>query len=95
MIKRLAFVVVLGLTACASVDKTAITACSGYALALSTAADLKAAGKLLTSEILVVNQSIAVLDPVCTQDTLPTLDATTAASVETAAANLATVIKGK
>ncbi len=77
-----------------TVDKTAVTACSGYAVALDTLASLKQAGKLSTDTMTKVDQAISVAHPVCSLPNPPALDASTVIAVETAVSTLVTLAKG-
>ena len=64
--KRLAFVLLFVIAACASTTEDKIVvACQTYASSLSTLAVAKAAGDLSDAQIATVNDVRAILNPIC------------------------------
>lgn len=96
-----AIAIALTLSSCAGtgtgspvVDKSAVTACSGYAVSLSTLADLRAAKKLSDAVVAKVDAAVTVAHPVCSLKIPPALDSATLAAVENSVSTLVTLAKG-
>lgn len=88
-------VFLLALAACQTADSTVVTLCGGYAVSLSTLADLRLAGKLSPTVIAAVDQERAVMNPVCMAPTLPTkLDGVTATATAASMDALKNIIAG-
>lgn len=88
-------VFLLALPSCQTADSTVITLCGGYALSLSTLADLRVAGKLSASVIAAVDKERGALNPICMTPTLPTkLDPPTLTAAMASADALSNIIAG-
>jgi len=93
MKKLFAVLILMALTACAttqSAQTSVLQGCDAYVAAMTTASDLRDAGKLSTSDIATVTAIRKTIGPICESKTAP-VDPTAATQQVTAAVTTLTV----